>query len=120
MNRLLQATIGVALTAGTTQLYAAGFYLKEQSIVSQGQAFAGVAAQSGLASSAYFNPAGLATLDVTTVDPSLKLDLAFSHIRADAVEINQAGVLLPATAVTMKGIAESTYNLISIGLRKTF
>lgn len=39
---------------------AAGFYLKEQSIVSQGVAFAGAAARQDAASSIYFNPAGIA------------------------------------------------------------
>lgn len=44
------------------QSLAAGFYLKEQSIVSQGAAFAGAAARTDVASSVYFNPAGIATL----------------------------------------------------------
>jgi long-chain fatty acid transport protein len=42
---------------------AAGFYLKEQSIVSQGAAFAGAAARQDAASSVYFNPAGIAEMD---------------------------------------------------------
>jgi long-chain fatty acid transport protein len=81
MNRTLQAAIGVILATGATQLHAAGFYLKEQSIVSQGQAFAGVAAQSGLASSTYFNPAGLATLDVTTVEGGTHLILTDQKVK---------------------------------------
>ena len=40
----------------------AGFYLKEQSIVSQGAAFAGAAARTDVASSVYFNPAGIASM----------------------------------------------------------
>lgn len=40
--------------------YTAGFYLKEQSIVSQGLAFAGASARNDVASSIYFNPAGTA------------------------------------------------------------
>lgn len=42
--------------------HSAGFYLKEQSIVSQGAAFAGAAARTDVASSVYFNPAGIASM----------------------------------------------------------
>lgn len=51
----------VALAALTsTSVQAAGFYLKEQSIVSQGIAFAGATARTDAASNVYFNPAGIA------------------------------------------------------------
>jgi len=42
---------------------AAGFYLKEQSVVSQGVAFAGAGARQDTASSVYFNPAGIAGMN---------------------------------------------------------
>ncbi|MBT3310252.1 MAG: hypothetical protein HOL04_08685 [Gammaproteobacteria bacterium] len=71
-KKIIEKTLAAALvttaTFHTGELLAAGFYLKEQSIVSQGQAFAGVAAQSGIASAAYFNPAGLATLESSVVE----------------------------------------------------
>ena len=63
----------VLLLSSGVELQAAGFYLKEQSIVSQGQAFAGVAAQSGLASSTYFNPAGLNSIEQPTFEGGLHL-----------------------------------------------
>jgi len=44
----------------TQASHSAGFYLKEQSIVSQGAAYAGASARSDTASSVYFNPAGIA------------------------------------------------------------
>jgi long-chain fatty acid transport protein len=55
-------SIAVALVAVTAipTVQAAGFYLKEQSIVSQGVAFAGTTARTDAASSVYFNPAGIA------------------------------------------------------------
>ena len=55
-------SIAVALAAVTVipTVQAAGFYLKEQSIVSQGVAFAGTTARTDAASSVYFNPAGIA------------------------------------------------------------
>jgi len=55
-------SIAVALAAvgSIPTAQAAGFYLKEQSIVSQGAAFAGTTARTDVASSVYFNPAGIA------------------------------------------------------------
>ena len=60
MNRkliVLAIAVGFAPTS-----HSAGFYLKEQSIVSQGAAFAGAAARTDAASSVYFNPAGIASM----------------------------------------------------------
>jgi long-chain fatty acid transport protein len=55
--------IAVAIATVSAPLaQAAGFYLKEQSIVSQGAAFAGAAARQDVASSVYFNPAGIAEM----------------------------------------------------------
>ncbi|MBT3402968.1 MAG: hypothetical protein HN421_04575 [Gammaproteobacteria bacterium] len=68
MKWLSKALVACFFGGVVTEGYAAGFYLKEQSIVSQGQAFAGVAAQSGLASAAYFNPAGLSTIEQGTLE----------------------------------------------------
>jgi len=60
MNRKL---IGLAVAvAFAPAAHSAGFYLKEQSIVSQGAAFAGAAARTDSASSVYFNPAGIADM----------------------------------------------------------
>lgn len=56
--------IAVAIAAVSAPFaQAAGFYLKEQSIVSQGAAFAGAAARQDAASSVYFNPAGIAEMN---------------------------------------------------------
>ena len=55
--------VAAAVAVVSTPLaQAAGFYLKEQSIVSQGAAFAGAAARQDVASSVYFNPAGIAEM----------------------------------------------------------
>ena len=56
-KRILTAAVAAATLASGAQ--AAGFYLKEQSVVGQGRAFAGSAAGTDGASSAYFNPAGI-------------------------------------------------------------
>ena len=61
MNRKI---IGLAVAlAFVPSAHSAGFYLKEQSIVSQGAAFAGAGARTDAASSVYFNPAGIANMD---------------------------------------------------------
>jgi len=53
----------IMLSGIATNALAAGFYLKEQSVVSQGAAFAGAAARTDAASSVYFNPAGIAEMN---------------------------------------------------------
>ncbi len=60
-KRILAAAVTAATLASGVQ--AAGFYLKEQSVVGQGRAFAGSAAGTDGASAAYFNPAGTVGLD---------------------------------------------------------
>ncbi len=60
-KRILAVAIAAATMAGGAQ--AAGFYLKEQSVVGQGRAFAGSAAGTDGASAAYFNPAGIVGLE---------------------------------------------------------
>lgn len=60
-KRILTAAVAAATLASGAQ--AAGFYLKEQSVVGQGRAFAGSAAGTDGASAAYFNPAGIVGLD---------------------------------------------------------
>jgi long-chain fatty acid transport protein len=60
--KLKYITIIVA-TVSAPLAQAAGFYLKEQSVVSQGAAFAGAGARQDVASSVYFNPAGIAGMN---------------------------------------------------------
>ena len=60
-KRILTAAVAAATLASGAQ--AAGFYLKEQSVVGQGRAFAGSAAGTDGASAAYFNPAGIVGVD---------------------------------------------------------
>lgn len=83
-KQLLAVGVGMLMASAVPQLQAAGFYLKEQSIVSQGQAFSGVAAQSGIASATYFNPAGLATIDQTSVETGLHMILTNQEVNGSA------------------------------------
>jgi len=61
MKQKLLLASAIALAAQSA--LGAGFYLKEQSVVSQGAAFAGAGARTDSASSVYFNPAGTAGMD---------------------------------------------------------
>lgn len=70
-KKVIWLLLGASCVA--SHAHAAGFYLKEQSIVSQGQAFAGVAAQSGMASATYFNPAGLVGIEQSVVEGGVHL-----------------------------------------------
>jgi len=60
-----KSILAVAVAAATvvSGANAAGLYLKEQSVVGQGRAFAGSAAGTDGASAAYFNPAGIVELE---------------------------------------------------------
>ncbi|MBT3196963.1 MAG: hypothetical protein HN842_03285 [Gammaproteobacteria bacterium] len=78
MRKLLFMLLSLGVTS---EGFSAGFYLKEQSIVAQGQAFAGVAAQSGLASSTYFNPAGLGGMEHDTLEGGVHLILPDQRVR---------------------------------------
>src|SRR6056300_1540142 len=80
-QRLLLAS---AISLAAQSALGAGFYLKEQSVVSQGAAFAGAGARTDSASSVYFNPAGTAGMDS-------QLELG-------------AHVLVPDQKVTSRGI----------------
>jgi long-chain fatty acid transport protein len=53
---------GGAILAGPQAAQAAGFELKEQSAIAQGNAYAGAGARSDDASMMYFNPASIARL----------------------------------------------------------
>ena len=61
MKKYVFVCIGF-FASSIVSVQAAGFYLKEQSILSQGSAYAGATARSDSAASVYFNPAGIAGL----------------------------------------------------------
>ncbi len=59
---LLKNTIGFAVAVASTQLFAAGFALNEQSISGMGTGFAGRSSSADDASTVFGNPAGMARL----------------------------------------------------------
>lgn len=61
-KRLIKTTLSVAVTLASTQLFAAGFALNEQSISGMGTGFAGRSSSAEDASTVYGNPAGMSRL----------------------------------------------------------
>ena len=59
---MLKTSLGVAITLASSQLFAAGFALNEQSISSMGTGFAGRSSSAEDASTVFGNPAGMSRL----------------------------------------------------------
>lgn len=93
-----KSILAVAVAAATvvSGANAAGFYLKEQSVVGQGRAFAGSAAGTDGASAAYFNPAGL-------VGVAEQVEVGVHYIKPDVTVTNDgstsAAVIAPGPSV---------------------
>ncbi|ARQ73949.1 Long-chain fatty acid transport protein [Pseudomonas fragi] len=61
-KKLLKSTLALSVTFVSTQLFAGGFALNEQSVSSMGTGFAGRSSSADDASTVYGNPAGMARL----------------------------------------------------------
>ncbi|MEG1082622.1 MAG: outer membrane protein transport protein, partial [Pseudomonas sp.] len=59
---MLKTTLGLAVTLASTQIFAAGFAINEQSISGMGTGFAGRSSVADDASTIYGNPAGMSRL----------------------------------------------------------
>ena len=93
-KRILTAAVAAATLASGAQ--AAGFYLKEQSVVGQGRAFAGSAAGTDGASAAYFNPAGIVGLE-------RQIEVGVHYIKPDVKATDNGTAYGGAFAAFMKG-----------------
>ena len=96
-KRILTAAVAAATLASGAQ--AAGFYLKEHSVVGLGRAFAGAAAGTDGASSAYFNPAGI-------VGVEQQIEFGLNYITPDVTVTDNgstAAQLTPGTPPTPNG-----------------
>ncbi len=80
---LLKNTIGFAVAVASTQLFAAGFALNEQSISGMGTGFAGRSSSADDASTVFGNPAGMARLKREQVTVGAAAILAKSDISRD-------------------------------------
>jgi long-chain fatty acid transport protein len=77
---MLKTTLSLAVAMASSQLFASGFALNEQSVSGMGTGFAGRSSSADDASTVYGNPAGMARLDgqqvtggVATIDASTDL-----------------------------------------------
>ena len=59
---MLKTSLGVAVALASSQLFAAGFALNEQSVSGMGTGFAGRSSSAEDASTVYGNPAGMSRL----------------------------------------------------------
>ena len=70
-TRIATAVAGVALTLARGQAFGAAFALAEQNVMGLGNAFAGAAATAEDANTVWFNPAGLARLNLPQVEAAV-------------------------------------------------
>ena len=104
-KRILTAAVAAATLASGAQ--AAGFYLKEQSVVGQGRAFAGSAAGTDGASAAYFNPAGI-------VGVAEQVEVGVHYIKPDVTVTNDGSTstAVPGTLFNGSGDAVTGTNTV--------
>jgi long-chain fatty acid transport protein len=85
------ATIALSSGLAISDAQAAGFYIQEQSSYHLGMAFAGVAADPVDASTAYYNPAGLASLDRAQMQMGSHLIIPSAKIKNTGSSATTAG-----------------------------
>lgn len=100
---MLKSTISLAVALASTQLFASGFALNEQSISGMGTGFAGRSSAADDASTVFGNPAGMSrlkrqqvTVGVAAIDASTNI----KHTSGTQTGTNK-GDMVPFTAVPM-------------------
>ncbi|NWE71466.1 outer membrane protein transport protein [Pseudomonas gingeri] len=100
---MLKTTLSLAVTLASTQLFASGFALNEQSISGMGTGFAGRSSSADDASTIYGNPAGMArlkgqqvTVGVASIDAKTDIKNAGGRSRG-----SNDGDMVPFTSVPM-------------------
>src|SRR3954470_7993166 len=101
---MLKTTLGLAVTLASTQLFASGFALNEQSISGMGTGFAGRSSSADDASTVYGNPAGMSRIKREQVTGGVALVDAHTDISDASSSPNRGsnkGDMVPLTAVPM-------------------
>ncbi|WP_332761872.1 OmpP1/FadL family transporter [Pseudomonas koreensis] len=101
---MLKTTLSLAVTLASTQIFAAGFALNEQSISGMGTGFAGRSSSADDASTVYGNPAGMARIKREQVTGGVALVDAHTDISDASSRPNRGsndGDMVPLTAVPM-------------------
>ncbi len=86
-----------ALMAGTQQVHAAGFQLKEQSAEGQGNSFAGSTAKAYDASTIFYNPAGMARLEGNQFQANASLIMPSAEYKHESSTRTAGGTLFNDT-----------------------
>ena len=101
---MLKTTLSLAVTLASTQIFAAGFALNEQSISGMGTGFAGRSSSADDASTVYGNPAGMSRLKREQVTGGV----AFLDAKTDISDASSSpnggsnkGDMVPFTSVPM-------------------
>lgn len=100
---MLKSTIGLAVAVASSQIFASGFALNEQSISGMGTGFAGRSSAAEDASTVYGNPAGMSRLkkqQVTVGVAAIDASTDIKHTSGTQTGTNK-GDMVPFTAVPM-------------------
>jgi len=100
---MLKTTISLAVAMASTQIFASGFALNEQSISGMGTGFAGRSSSADDASTVYGNPAGMARLNgqqITGGIAAIDASSDISDVSGRSSGTNK-GDMVPFTAVPM-------------------
>ena len=100
---MLKTTLGLAVTLASTQIFASGFALNEQSISGMGTGFAGRSSSADDASTVFGNPAGMSRLKRQQVTGGLAAIDASTDINdaSGSQSGTNKGDMVPLTAVPM-------------------
>ncbi|MBJ2260377.1 MULTISPECIES: OmpP1/FadL family transporter [Pseudomonas] len=98
---MLKKTLGLAITLASSQVFASGFALNEQSISGMGTGFAGRSSSAEDASTVYGNPAGMVRLDGQQITGGLAVIDATSNISqaSGSSSGSNKGNMVPLTGV---------------------
>ncbi|MQA55721.1 OmpP1/FadL family transporter [Pseudomonas piscis] len=100
---MLKSTIGLAVAMASSQIFASGFALNEQSISGMGTGFAGRSSAADDASTVYGNPAGMSRLkqqQVTVGVAAIDASTDIKHTSGTQTGTNK-GDMVPFTAVPL-------------------
>jgi len=100
---MIKSSLSLAITLASTQIFASGFALNEQSISGMGTGFAGRSSSVDDASIVYGNPAGMSRLkrqQVTVGVAAIDASTDIKDARGNSVGTNK-GDMVPFTAVPM-------------------
>ncbi|WP_047305609.1 OmpP1/FadL family transporter [Pseudomonas fluorescens] len=116
---MLKSTISLAVALASTQLFASGFALNEQSISGMGTGFAGRSSSAEDASTVYGNPAGMSLLkrdQVTVGVAAIDAKTNLKNVKGGPPGGTSDGDMVPFTSVPMGFFVKQLGNGWALGL----